>query len=170
MKKIILTFVILFVGCTSPNKSAVATILAKNNSSVTGTAIFTEKNGQVKISVSISGVGAGPVAIHIHETGDCSSDDGKSAGGHWNPTNENHGKWGSPIFHSGDVGNVEINPSGSGYLTLVDTYSRWSIGGPPETNILGKAIIIHLGNDDMHTQPTGAAGARIGCGAIKLQD
>lgn len=170
MKKTTTLLLILFMGCSSPNKSATATIAAKNNSSVSGRVVFTEKAGKITATATISGVGAGPVAIHIHETGDCSSDDGKSAGGHWNPTGEDHGKWGSTAFHSGDIGNINIDHTGTGTLTLTDTHNRWSIGGPPETNILEKAIIIHLGNDDMRTQPTGAAGARIGCGVIKTQD
>jgi len=103
---------------------AIANIVAKNNSSVSGSAIFNEKSGKVKIDVSITGVGAGPVAIHIHETGDCSSDDGKSTGGHWNPTVEDHGKWGEPPFHSGDIGNITIDQYGAGTLSLVDNYGR----------------------------------------------
>ena len=69
-----------------------------------------------------------------------------------------------------DSGNIVIDRLGAGTLSLIDTYGRWSIGGPLETNILGKAIIIHLSEDDMRTQPTGAAGARIGCGVIRETD
>ena len=54
-------------------------------------------------------------AIHIHMKSDCSSDDGKSAGGHWNPTFKNHGKWGDKNgYHKGDIGNFEVDESGYG--------------------------------------------------------
>lgn len=169
-KSILSHLLFILFGCSSPDKSAVADITAKNNSSVSGSAIFTEKAEKVKVDISITGVGAGPVAVHIHETGDCNSDDGKSAGGHWNPTGENHGKWGDPPFHSGDIGNITIDQYGAGSLSLIDTHGRWTIGGPQETNIINKAIIVHLGHDDLHSQPTGAAGARIGCGVIRIKN
>ena len=69
----------VLIGCSGPKNTAIANIVAKNNSNVSGSAIFNEKDGKVKIDVSIIGGGAGPGAIHIHENGDCSSDDGKSA-------------------------------------------------------------------------------------------
>ena len=92
--------------------------------------------------------------------------DGSSAGGHWNPTDDEHGKWGTPPFHSGDIGNLIINDDGVGKLVLKDRFKRWSITNPGENNILGRAIIVHAGSDDMQSQPSGAAGKRIACGSI----
>ena len=163
----LLTCIAILVACSGSNtKKAIATIEPKNGSSVSGAIVFFEEKGAVKIKANISGLGEGPVAIHLHAIGDCGSDDGKSAGGHWNPTNENHGKWGKPPFHSGDIGNIQIDGNGNGKLTLVDQYGRWSIGGSPKTNVIGKAIVVHVGEDDMSSQPSGDAGARIGCGVI----
>ena len=170
-RHLILTGIALLVACFGPNtKKGIATIEAKNGSSVFGTIVFFEERGVVKIKADISGLGEGPVAIHLHAIGDCGSVDGKSAGGHWNPTNENHGKWGTSPFHSGDIGNIQIDENGKGKLTIVDQYGRWSIGGSPNTNVIGKAIVVHVGEDDMSSQPSGAAGARIGCGVIKRKD
>ena len=87
------------------------------------------------------------------------------AHGHWNPTNANHGKWGSAAFHAGDIGNVKLDGTGKGSLNLET--ELWSIGGSADKNILGKAIIVHGGVDDYKTQPTGNAGSRIGCGVIQ---
>ena len=155
------------MACSNPNsKTATAKIYPKSGSSVTGEVVFTERKGAVTVEVKIFGVGTGPVAIHIHNIGDCSSDDGTSSGGHWNPTDEGHGKWGVAPFHSGDIGNIKIDQTGKGKRSTTDEYGRWSIGGSPETDIIGKAIVIHVGVDDMASQPTGAAGARIGCGVI----
>ena len=63
----------------------------KSGSKTTGTVTFTEENGNVLFEASLSGLSEGTHEIHIHEKADCSSEDGKSTGGHWNPTFENHG-------------------------------------------------------------------------------
>jgi Cu-Zn family superoxide dismutase len=87
------------------------------------------------------------------------------AHGHWNPTNAQHGKWGSASFHLGDIGNVKLNAKGKGTLTL--TTDLWSLGGKPDKNILGRSIIVHGGTDNYKTQPSGNSGTRIGCGVIQ---
>jgi Cu-Zn family superoxide dismutase len=87
------------------------------------------------------------------------------AHGHWNPTNAQHGKWGSASFHSGDIGNVKLDSKGHGTLSL--TTDLWTLGGIAGKNILNRSIIIHGGMDDYKTQPSGNSGARIGCGVIK---
>ena len=103
------------------------------------------------------------VAVHFHEHGAC-GDDGNEAHGHWNPTGEAHGQWNSSTFHSGDIGNIQLDAQGNGSVTL--SSDRWTIGGDEKTNILGRAIIVHSGVDDYTTQPTGNSGSRIGCGVI----
>jgi Cu-Zn family superoxide dismutase len=105
------------------------------------------------------------VAVHIHEHGSC-GDMGKEAHGHWNPTNANHGKWGSDSFHLGDIGNVDLNGEGKGTLEMET--DLWSISSSDSTkSILNRAVIVHGGKDDFTTQPTGNAGSRIGCGVIQ---
>jgi len=104
------------------------------------------------------------VAVHIHEHGNC-GDTATLAHGHWNPTNAQHGKWGSSSFHSGDIGNIKLNTQGKGTLSI--TTDLWTLGGKPDKNILGKALIVHGGMDDYKTQPTGNSGTRIGCGVIQ---
>ena len=172
MRDILSVLMMIFIfGCLGQkNKKATAIIYSRSGSSITGKAMFKEEAGTVRIEAEIMGAGTGPLAIHIHSIGDCSSDDGKSSGGHWNPTGEPHGKWGEPPFHSGDLGNLQVDKNGKGKIVLVDQFGRWSIGGSPKTDIIGKAIIIHAGMDDMESQPSGAAGARIGCGVIKKKD
>jgi len=161
-------FIFFIITCSGPGeKTATAKIFSKNGSGITGEVVFKEVKGAIKIEANIFEVGIGPVAIHIHSLGDCSSDDGKSSGGHWNPTGEDHGKWGEAMFHSGDIGNIEVDGFGVGKVVLADGYGRWSIGGPLKTDIIGKAIVVHVGMDDMVSQPSGAAGRRIGCGVIK---
>jgi Cu-Zn family superoxide dismutase len=153
---------------TMKPKVAISRLQAKNNSGLNGKVIFTEMDGKVRMEAAFSGVSQGIHAIHIHETGDCSSEDGKSAGGHWNPTGEDHGKWGVPPFHRGDIGNFEADKNGLAKMTMPYT-ELWCVGcGDEKRDIIGKAIIIHAGEDDCKSQPSGAAGARIACGEISL--
>ena len=156
---------LLLTSCVQKN-TAIAYLKGIGSNSVVGHAKFIETNDFVELIVNINNAEPGEVAIHIHEIGDCASLDGSSAGGHWNPTNDNHGKWGTPPFHSGDIGNLIINDEGVGKLILKDKFKRWSITNPGKNNILGRAIIIHAGSDDMQSQPSGAAGKRIACGSI----
>jgi superoxide dismutase, Cu-Zn family len=134
---------------------------------VNGTATFeTATDGKIKMTLDITVLiqANKSVAVHLHEHGDC-GDNGKASHGHWNPTNAQHGKWGSAAFHAGDIGNVKLDAKGRGTLTI--TTDLWTLGGQADKNILGKAIIVHGGVDDYTTQPTGNAGGRIGCGVIR---
>ena len=139
---------------------------SKSGSTATGKAAFSESNGVVTFEAKLVGLTPGTHAIHIHEKADCSSDDGKSTGGHWNPTFAPHGKWGSEEgYHKGDIGNLEANDDGTASISLQT--DEWCIGcGDPNKDIMGKAIIVHEGVDDFVTQPTGNAGGRISCGGI----
>jgi len=138
----------------------------KSDSNVTGEVSFTEENGEVKMMANLSGLSEGEHAIHIHQNADCSSTDGKSAGGHWNPTDEPHGKWGAEEgYHKGDIGNFPADADGN--ATVEFSTSEWCMGCDDENkNILGKAVIVHQGTDDFTSQPSGAAGARVSCTGI----
>ena len=153
---------------TSPNDAGRAEAVISGtypDTAVTGTAMFETVNGKVKMTLNITAAARAnkTVAVHIHEHPGC-GDQGKDAHGHWNPTKANHGKWGSGAFHSGDIGNVELDKDGKGSKELET--DRWTIGGDSTTNILNRSIIVHGGVDDFKTQPTGNAGNRIGCGII----
>ncbi|HEY5370299.1 MAG TPA: superoxide dismutase family protein [Hanamia sp.] len=147
--------------------SAIADLKALTDTTLNGTVDFTaEPDGKVKmkLALNIPQKANKSVAVHIHATGDC-GDMGKAAGGHWNPTNAQHGKWGSSSFHSGDIGNVKLDMNGKGTMELET--DLWSLGGDTKTNILGKAFMVHGGEDDFVSQPAGNAGSRIGCGVIQ---
>jgi len=140
---------------------------SKSGSKVKGNVAFTEEeDGKISMVAIIEGMEVGTThAMHIHEKADCSSDDGKSSGGHWNPTAQPHGKWGDTAgYHKGDIGNVTADEKGRAYLTF--STDQWCIGcGDTNKDILGKAIIVHAGADD-YGQPTGNAGGRVSCGGI----
>ena len=139
---------------------------AKSNSDVQGQVTFVQEGKWVQMDAHIMGLAPGTHAIHLHEKADCSSDDGKSTGGHWNPTFEAHGKWGaSSGFHRGDIGNFEADSTGHAHVVFKS--DLWCLDCEDETkNIIGKAIIVHQGVDDFVSQPSGAAGARVSCAGI----
>ncbi|HOZ96865.1 MAG TPA: superoxide dismutase family protein [Niabella sp.] len=106
------------------------------------------------------------VAVHFHEHGDC-GDKGNNTHGHWNPTKQNHGEWGSAAFHLGDIGNIKLDASGHGSKSI--TTDKWSIVSGTPNYIIGLGVIVHGGTDDYTSQPTGNSGPRTGCGVIMLQ-
>ena len=150
----------------SPSKQAIAVINSASGSALTGMATFTQTGETVMFHIEIKNVSPGLHAVHIHEKGDCSAPDGKSAGGHWNPTNVAHGKWGEGEFHLGDIGNIDVGEDGIGVTEL--STELWEIGTGSIYDIVGKGLIVHADADDFVSQPSGNAGARIGCGVIEL--
>ena len=136
------------------------------DTTLTGTADFVTQNGKVKLTVTLSipTLKNKSVAVHIHDMADC-GDMGKGAHGHWNPTNQQHSKWGTGSFHLGDIGNVSLDSTGKGTLQMET--DLWTIGGDVKTNVLNHSIIVHSGMDDFTSQPAGNAGSRIGCGVIE---
>lgn len=147
--------------------SIVVPLEPKSGSNAKGEATFTQKYDSVVMVVSLTGLTPGEHAIHLHETADCSSDDAKSTGGHWNPTDQQHGKWGDEKgYHRGDIGNMTADEDGNATLTFAT--DEWAIGGDDDSkNIIGRGIIVHTGADDFTSQPTGDAGGRVACGEIK---
>ena len=138
----------------------------KSDSDVAGEVTFMQEDGEVKMMAMLSGLSEGEHAIHIHEKADCSSADGKSTGGHWNPTFQPHAKWGADSgYHKGDIGNFTADADGK--ATVKFETDEWCIGCDDETkNIVGKAVIVHQGVDDYTSQPSGAAGKRVACTGI----
>ena len=139
---------------------------SKSGSTAKGNVVFRQRSNTVSMTAVFSGLEEGEHAVHLHEKSDCSSDDGSSAGGHWNPTAQPHGAWGDEAgYHKGDIGNFTVNANGTGTITFVT--EEWCIScGDDTKDILGKSVIVHQGTDDFTSQPSGAAGSRISCGGI----
>ncbi len=147
-------------------KKVVVDLKGMDGSDISGQVTFTQKNGKVTMEGSIKGLAEGTHAIHIHANADCSSM--KAAGGHWNPTEEPHGRWGSDEgYHKGDIGNFKVNNDGIGEISF--STDEWCIGcGDATKDILGHSVIVHEGVDDYTSQPSGAAGSRMACGTITM--
>ena len=143
---------------------AVAVLHPTQGSSASGEVRFLEVNGGVRVTGEVRGLTPGKHGFHIHELGDCSAPDGTSAGGHYNPMGKPHGGPDSVERHVGDLGNITADMSGKASYDRIDRYL--SLNGP--YSIIGRAVIIHAGEDDLVSQPTGNAGARVACGVIGI--
>lgn len=136
----------------------------KSGSSVKGTVWFTQGKNGVTIEASMEGLTPGLHGFHIHETGDCSAEDGSSAGGHFMVGEQPHGKPDGEAHHAGDLGNIAARADGKAEKSFGST----AISLEPGPTFIGdRAVIVHADQDDMKTQPTGNAGGRVACGLIK---
>jgi len=145
--------------------AATARLEPRSGSTVTGVATFTElPGGGVKAVVHIEKAPPGTHGLHIHEKGDCSDPEGKSAGGHFNPTSMPHAGPMDAQHHAGDLGNIEIKADGTGDLTIT---SKMLTVKPGPNSVVGRAVIFHEKADDLKTQPTGNAGGRLACGVVR---
>ncbi len=144
-------------------EKAVCTLQPTEGNNVSGTVTFTKVGESIKIVADLEGLTPGKHGFHIHENGDCSSPDGSSAGGHFNPTNKKHGAPDDSERHVGDLGNIEADENGNAHLEMSD--SEISFSG--QNSIIGRGIIVHAGEDDFTSQPSGDAGARVACGVIE---
>ncbi len=142
-------------------QSADAT-LQSQDPKVSGTVHFTSEANGVHVVADVKGVKPGQHGFHLHEKGDCSTPDYKSAGGHFNPSNASHACDPTNPRHAGDFGNITIDKDGNGHLDMTTT--ALSFDGP--NSVLGKAVILHAGMDDCKTQPTGNSGDRLACGVV----
>ena len=149
--------------------TATAEIAPLGGSGVSGTVTFTQMDdGQLQVAYNLRGLEPGAHGFHVHENGSCAAGDdgtpGGAAGGHFNPTGHPHGGPDAAMAsrHVGDFGNVEATEGGLASGTFTDGVA--SLTGAQA--ITGKALMIHGGQDDLESQPSGAAGARVGCGVI----
>ena len=142
--------------------NAVAVLNPTEGSEVRGVVTFAKSDAGISVVADLTGLEPGAHGFHIHEFGDCSAADGTSAGGHFNPGGMEHGAPTDEHRHVGDLGNITADESGAAHYEFVD--SQIAFTGP--NSILGRGVIVHAGEDDLTSQPTGAAGARVACGVV----
>lgn len=141
---------------------AVAVLHPTEGNDVHGIVTFIKATEGIKIVADVEGLSPGKHGFHIHEYGDCSAPDGTSAGGHFNPEGMPHGAPTDIKRHVGDLGNLEADSEGKAHYERIDNHISFS----GSHSIVGLAVIIHAGEDDFASQPTGNAGARVACGVI----
>ena len=127
---------------------------------------FEQIDKKVKVSVEVEGLTPGEHGFHVHQFGDCTSTDGKSAGGHFVGSGEMHAGPEAAMRHVGDLGNIIADNNTEVKLAFDD--AKISLTG--EDSIIGRAVVIHAGKDDMASQPSGAAGSRVACGVIGISE
>ncbi|XP_032590856.1 extracellular superoxide dismutase [Cu-Zn] isoform X2 [Drosophila grimshawi] len=143
-----------------------------DNRQVKGNVTFTQNDcGQsVHVRIQLEGVKEGKHGFHIHEKGDLSNGCA-SLGAHYNPDKVDHGAPHHEVRHVGDLGNIEVGPSG----TIDVTYTDAVISLSGKRTIIGRGVVVHEMEDDLglgnHTdsKKTGNAGGRIGCGVIGIK-
>lgn len=150
----------------SPVESVVAQIQPTSAGNAEGTVTFSagENDREMRVTIELQGLEPGPHGLHIHEVGDCSAADASSAGGHFKPYDAPHGSPGAAEHHVGDMGNIEADDDGRVSSEL--SFRGLAFSGP--ASVLQKAVVIHRNADDLKSQPAGNAGARIGCGVIRI--
>jgi Cu-Zn family superoxide dismutase len=149
----------------APASRAVANVAPASGTLVSGRLALAPMGNGVHITGDLGGLAPNSVhGFHVHETGDCSAADAASAGGHYNPTAAVHGRANTNHHHSGDIDNLVADGNG---VAHVDVHvAGVALGGDPQRDILGRALVVHAAPDDYRTQPSGASGARIACGVI----
>ena len=139
---------------------------AKGNS--VGTATIIAKGQGVEVKLDLKDLPPGEHAVHFHQKPMCDPPDFKTAGGHFNPTNKQHGFDNPMGHHAGDMPNFTVKANGTAKATVKDT--DVVLGNGSESNSLlangGTSIMIHAKADDMKTDPSGNSGDRIACGVI----
>ena len=155
-------------GCQSipaDAPKASASLQPTKGSTVRGGANFVQIGDKVRVTANVSGLKPnGEFGFHIHEAGDCSSGDGMSTKGHFNPHGKLHAHAGVSERHAGDLPSLKSDAGGNASLSAdldVITVS------PGPASVVGRGLIIHAQPDDFKTQPTGNAGARSACAVIQ---
>jgi Cu-Zn family superoxide dismutase len=145
--------------------SAMARLEPTRGNTASGMAMFHQRGDMVMLHVRVQGLKPGQEhGFHIHDKGDCSSGDGMSTGGHFNPGAKPHGRHDAAERHAGDLPSLKADASGRVEVHL--QLAGVAIGSGP-ADIVGRGLIVHADPDDYRTQPTGNAGARIACGVIE---
>jgi superoxide dismutase, Cu-Zn family len=158
----------VLAGCASmgmgAKPAAVADLQPTTGNTARGQVTFTQDGDSVRVTAKLSGLKPGAEhGFHVHEKGDCSSGDGMSTGGHFNPDAKPHGPQNAP-HHAGDMPAVVADAYGN--ATSAFTLKGVSIGSGA-ADLVGRGLIVHRDPDDYRTQPTGNAGPRIACAVIR---
>ncbi len=167
MKRLLLIpAAVVLASCATMGQSpaAVAVLEPTKGNTAGGKVSFVQKGDKVYVIAQVSGLSPGGHGFHVHEKGDCSADDGMSAGGHFNPTGKPHGNPAEADHHAGDM--PMLMADGNGDAKLSAELSVITVGGGA-TDVIGKSVIVHKDPDDYKTQPTGNSGARVACGVIR---
>ena len=132
-----------------------------------GQVTATEDAGGAVLEVFATGLAPGRHGMHLHAIPACEPPGFQSAGGHFNPDRRQHGANNPQGAHIGDLPNLVVNVQGEGRAQV--TVLGYTLSpGPHSIGAPGTALVIHAGEDDQLTDPTGNSGARVACAVIRL--
>ena len=148
---------------SSPTAVASVDLQPTRGNAVSGVLNFSQTGNAVTVTGEVRGLKPGAEhGFHVHDKGDCSSGDGMSTGGHFNPTAASHGHHGQG--HVGDLPPLQADAQGVARINFTSTSLSLT---DAKTSVVGHGLIVHRDPDDYTTQPTGNSGPRVACGVIR---
>ena len=132
-----------------------------------GALTFTESKEGVRVEGRLNGLPPGIHGFHIHQVGECTTPDFKSAGPHFNPGQKQHGDLNPLGGHAGDLANLTVSPEGSGSVNMLAKGATIKAGPQSLMQPGGTSVVIHTSADDRKSDPSGNSGERIACGVIE---
>jgi hypothetical protein len=124
---------------------AVATIEKIDPNMISGTATFTQNDGNTSVMVELADCADGMHPVHIHQGTSCDTTDTQM--GHWDMM---RGEGIANVMCTGGTGTTMFMRPNTDPLP-------WSVGGDKSSDVIGHVFVVH-NMDDMKT--------RIGCGPI----
>ena len=130
-----------------------------------GTVTLTDTPHGVLLHVVLTNAPEGVHAFHLHTTGKCEPPF-MTAGGHFNPTNKQHGAENAMGMHAGDMPNITVPAGGKLTFDFLNPDVTLKAGANSLMDADGTAVMLHATADDYKGDPAGNAGARIACGVV----
>ena len=130
-----------------------------------GEATLQDTSQGVKVSATFSELPPGDHAFHVHAVGRCEPPF-ESAGGHFNPTQHQHGRDNPQGPHLGDMPNVQVADRKTASIEVVLKGATLGSGPNRLLDADGASLVVHQSGDDYVSDPAGNSGSRIACGVI----
>lgn len=149
-------------GAPAPFRDPIEASLIAGDAKSVGKVTLSEDPTGVTVKLDITDLGLGRHGLHLHEFGECSVPEFKSAGEHLNPDNRQHGRDNPQGSHLGDLANLNVAETGT-------AHTQFLIGGIRIAQLIdgdGVSVVVHADPDDYRTDPSGNSGARIACAAF----
>ncbi len=167
MRFIFLFTLLVLTACQSDNPTTQVVEMYNSSGDMVGNATLNESEDGVGIELKLEGLEPGFHGIHVHEFPKCEGPEFTTAGNHYNPEGKEHGLMHPEGPHIGDLPNIEADAGGLVEAELMLAGATLLDGKNSLLNEDGTSLVVHEGQDDGVSQPSGESGVRILCGEIK---